>query len=78
MVLTFRDRKEFHTSMGKRAYSAFLAALIALPMYYMFYSIFHWGFDGGAFLVALGIGVATFVITLAIAALVRRQRQQTS
>lgn len=62
--------------MGRRIYSALLAALIALPMYYMFYSMFRWGFETGPFLIALGIGVATFVITLAIATLVRRQRQQ--
>lgn len=62
--------------MGKRALSALLAALIALPMYYMIYSMFRWGFETEPFLVALGIGVVTFGITLAIATLVGRQRQK--
>lgn len=62
--------------MGKRAYGSLLAALIALPMYYMFYSMFHNGFETGPFLTALIIGAATFVITLAITTVVGRQRQK--
>jgi hypothetical protein len=64
--------------MGRHALSGLLAALIAFPMYYMFYSIFNRGFEGGPFLTALIIGVATFVITVAIATLVGRQRQKAS
>ncbi|HZR43106.1 MAG TPA: hypothetical protein VFB12_23500 [Ktedonobacteraceae bacterium] len=64
--------------MGKRSLSALLAALIALPMYYMIYSMFRNGFEGGPFLIALIIGVATFVVTLTIATLVSRQKQQAS
>jgi hypothetical protein len=64
--------------MGRRAYSALLAALIALPMYYMFDSMFRWGFDTVPFFVALGIAVATFVITLVIATLIAGQRQRTA
>lgn len=62
--------------IARNAYSGLLAALIALPMYYMFYSIFTKGFDTGTFIVALIIGVATFFISLAIAYLVRRSKQQ--
>lgn len=64
--------------MGKCAMSGLLAALIALPMYYMFYSMFRNGFETGPFLVALGIGIATFVITMAITTLVGQQRQRVS
>ncbi|HLZ59436.1 MAG TPA: hypothetical protein VKR06_21025 [Ktedonosporobacter sp.] len=62
--------------MSKNVVSALLAALIALPMYYMFWSMFHWGFETTQFLTALGIGVATFVITLVVYMLVSRQRQK--
>jgi len=64
--------------MGKHALSGLLAALIAIPMYYMFYSMFRNGFETGPFLIALIIGGATFVITLVIATVVGRQRQKTS
>jgi hypothetical protein len=64
--------------MGKRALSALLSALIALPMYYMFYSMFKNGFEAEPFFVALGIAVVTFVGTILIATLVaqnvRRQK----
>ena len=62
----------------KRAYSALLAALIALPMYYMFYSMFSHGFETNTFIVALIIGVFTFVVTLFIASLIARSKQRAS
>ena len=62
--------------MGKRASSGLLAALIALPMYYMFYSMFKNGFETMPFLVALGIAVLTFAITILIATLVARSVQR--
>lgn len=77
-VLLAVTQKGVSRSMGKHAYSSLLAALIALPMYYMFYSMFNDGFQTGPFLVALIIGAVTFVITLAIATMVGRQRQATS
>ncbi|QBD78773.1 hypothetical protein EPA93_23410 [Ktedonosporobacter rubrisoli] len=52
--------------------SGLLAAFIALPMYYMLYEIFNKGFEVNTFLVALIIGVATFIVTLAIILLVSR------
>ena len=70
----FKERKELMTA--RNAYSALLAALIALPMYYMFYSIFNKGLDTNVFIVAFMLGVATFLITLVIAYLVRRSKQQ--
>ena len=59
--------------MGKHALSGLLAALIAFPMYYMFYSIFTHGFEGGPFLTAAIIALTTFVITVVIASLIARQ-----
>jgi hypothetical protein len=60
----------------KRAYSALLVALIALPMYYMFYSMFSHGFETNTFSVALVIGIVTFVVTLFIASLIARSKQR--
>ena len=60
----------------KNAYSSLLAALIALPMYYMFYSIFSNGFQTNVFIVALIIGVFTFLVTWFIASLITRSKQR--
>lgn len=60
----------------RNALSALLAGLIALPMYYMFYSIFNHGFETNVFITALIIGILTFVITLAIAYFVARSARQ--
>jgi hypothetical protein len=62
--------------MGKRALSSLLAALIALPTYYMFYSMFKNGFGTNPFLVALGLGILAFVGTLVIATLVAQQKRK--
>lgn len=75
-ALRFDTERSFAPSMGKHALSALLAALIALPMYYMFYSMFSKGFETGPFIVALVIGVGTFVITLVIATVIGRQKQK--
>lgn len=60
----------------RHAYSGLLAALIALPMYYMFFEIFNKGFDASPFIVAVIIGVITFVLTILIASLVSRSKQK--
>ncbi len=62
----------------RHAYSALLAALIALPMYYMFSSMFSHGFDTNTFIVALIIGGITFVVTWFIASLIARSKQRTA
>ena len=51
----------------RTAQSALLAALIALPMYYMIYSMFTHGFETSTFITALTIGIITFVIAFSIA-----------
>jgi hypothetical protein len=56
--------------------SALLAALIALPMYYMIYSMFRHGFETGTFITALAIGIITFAITFAIAYFIGRSKQR--
>ncbi len=60
----------------RHALSALLAALIALPMYYMIDSMFTKGFETNTFMVALIIGVVTFLITFAIASFVGRSKQR--
>lgn len=65
------------TFMNPRyAIGGLLAALIAIPMYYMFYSMFRNGFETNAFIVALIIGVITFIVTWFIASLVARSKQR--
>lgn len=71
------NKKGVQTFMNpKNAYSSLLAALIALPMYYMFYSIFTKGFETNAFIVALILGVIAFLVTWFIASLVARSKQR--
>ena len=71
------SKRGAQTFMNPRfAYGGLLAALIAIPMYYMFYSMFTKGFDTNAFTVALIIGVFTFVVTWFIASLVARSKQR--
>ena len=60
----------------RRAISGLLAALIALPMYYMFSTIFRHGFESDTFIVALIIGVITFVVTWLIASQIARSRRR--
>ena len=60
----------------KHALSGLLAALIALPMYYMFFEIFNRGFETNPFIVAVIIAVITFVLTILIASLVARSKQK--
>jgi uncharacterized membrane protein YvlD (DUF360 family) len=60
----------------KYAISGLLAALIALPMYYMFSSMFLHGFETNTFIVALIIGVITFLVTWFIASLIARSKQR--
>jgi hypothetical protein len=68
---------EGETFMNPRyAIGGLLAALIAIPMYYMFYSMFTNGFETNVFLVALTIGVVTFIVTWFIASLVARSKQR--
>lgn len=61
---------------ARNALSGLLAALIALPMYYMFYSMSRYGFDTPGFITALVIGIVTFIVTLLIAYFVRRSHQK--
>jgi hypothetical protein len=69
--------KGAQTSMNPRyAIGGLLAALIAIPMYYMFDSMFRNGFETNTFVVALIIGVITFVVTWFIASLVARSKQR--
>lgn len=58
------------------AIGGLLAALIAIPMYYMFSSMFSNGFQATTFIVALIIGVITFVVTWFVASLVGRSKQR--
>ena len=58
------------------AIGGLLAALIAIPMYYMFFAIFRYGLETSAFITALVIGAITFVVTWFIASLVARSRQR--
>lgn len=59
----------------RHAISGLLAALIAIPTYYMFDSIFRSGFQTNPFIVALIIGVITFLVTWFIASLIARSKQ---
>jgi hypothetical protein len=71
------NKKGVQTFMNpKNAYSSLLAALIALPMYYMFYSMFTKGFETNTFIVALIIGVFTFLVTWFITSLIARSKQR--
>ncbi len=56
--------------------SAGLAALIALPMYYMFFSMFSHGFETSIFIGAVIIAAVTFLVTFSIAYLVGRSHQK--
>jgi hypothetical protein len=58
----------------RHAISGLLAALIALPMYYMFSSMFRRGVETDTFLVALLLGVITFVVTWFIASVIARSK----
>ena len=58
------------------AIGGLLAALIAIPMYYMFSSMFRNGFETNTFIVALIIGVITFIVTWFIASLIARSKQR--
>lgn len=60
----------------KYAIGGLLAALIAIPMYYMFFAMFHDGFEANTFIVALILGVIAFVVTWFIASLVARSKQR--
>ena len=60
----------------KNAISGLLAALIAIPMYYMFFSIFSKGFEANTFIVALILGVIAFLVTWFIASLIARSKQR--
>ena len=58
------------------ALGGLLAALIAIPMYYMFSLMFRNGLEVDTFIVALIIGVITFAVTWFIASLVARSKQR--
>jgi ABC-type uncharacterized transport system permease subunit len=60
----------------KNAISGLLAALIAIPMYYMFFSMFSHGFETNTFIVALILGVIAFLVTWFIASLIARSKQR--
>jgi uncharacterized membrane protein YvlD (DUF360 family) len=60
----------------KHAISGLIAALIAIPMYYMFSSMFRHGFETNTFIVALTLGVITFLVTWFIASLIARSKQR--
>lgn len=60
----------------KHAISGLLAALIALPMYYMFFSMFRHGFETNTFIVALILGAFAFFVTWFIASLIARSKQR--
>lgn len=60
----------------KNAISSLLAALIAIPTYYMFSSMFRNGFQTNTFIVALILGVITFLVTWFIASLIARSKQR--
>jgi hypothetical protein len=68
-------RKEAISMVLRTAQSALLAALIALPMYYMLYSMFRHGFETSTFITALTIGIITFVIAFSIAYFIGRSKQ---
>lgn len=59
----------------RTALSALLSALIALPMYYMIYSMFSHGFETQTFMTALTIGIITFVIAFSITYFIGRSKQ---
>ena len=68
-------KRGVQTFMNPRhAISALLAALIALPMYYMFSSMFRHGFETNTFIVALILGVITFLVTWFIASVIARSK----
>ena len=71
-----RIRKETVSMLLRNALSGLLAGLIALPMYYMFYSMFSHGFETPVFITALIIGVITFLITTSIAYFIGRAKQK--
>ena len=58
------------------AIGGLLAALIAIPMYYMFSSMFSNGFQTTTFIVALILGAIAFVVTWFIASLIARSKQR--
>lgn len=60
----------------KHAISGLLAALIAIPMYYMFFAMFSNGFETNTFIVALILGVIAFFVTWLIASLIARSKQK--
>ena len=60
----------------KHALSGLLAALIALPMYYMLYSMFTSGFEATTFITALILGVFAFVVFWLIASQIARSKQR--
>lgn len=62
----------------KYAYSGLLSALIAVPMYYMFFSIFNRGFEPNTFIVALILGVIAFLIAWFIASQIARSKQKST
>ena len=71
------SKRGVQTLMNPRhAISALLAALIALPMYYMFSSMSRHGFETSTFVFALILGVITFLVTWFIASLVARSKQR--
>jgi uncharacterized membrane protein YvlD (DUF360 family) len=70
-------KRGVRTFMNPRyAIGGLLAALIAIPMYYMFSSMFNQGFQTNTFIVALIIGVITFVVTWFIASQIARSKQR--
>ena len=71
------SKRGVQTFMNPRhAISGLLAALIAIPTYYMFSSMFSNGFQTTTFIVALILGVITFVVTWFIASLIARSKQR--
>jgi predicted lipid-binding transport protein (Tim44 family) len=71
------SKRGVHRYMNPRyAIGGLLAALIAIPMYYMFFSMFTNGFEANAFIVALIIGVITFIVTWFIASLIARSKER--
>jgi len=71
------SKKGVQTFMNlKNAISGLLAALIAIPMYYMFFSMFRHGFETNTFIVALILGVIAFLVTWFIASLIARSKQR--
>jgi uncharacterized membrane protein YvlD (DUF360 family) len=60
----------------KNAISGLLAALIAIPMYYMFFSMFNNGFQTNTFIVALILGAIALLVTWFIASLIAQSKQR--